>query len=163
MDIQSPLRCLGEEQLKNGKTVYFFHGHGSHFLKPEKGKEQKEPPNATLLLPTLIPQHHHSLHAQESVSVGCPCLSMVRNQTCMLHEELELTSRKAQLCCWQHILDKLFIHIKFHLLSIEHIDICTLHLSYEELRIIGLHIWRALFDSPGGKKIIKIKKMVRII
>lgn len=33
----------------------------------------------------------------------------------------------------------------------------------KELRIIEIHIYRAFFDSPGRKIIIKIGKMVRII
>lgn len=33
----------------------------------------------------------------------------------------------------------------------------------KELRIIGVPIYRAFFDSPGGRKVIKIRKMVRII
>lgn len=33
----------------------------------------------------------------------------------------------------------------------------------KELRIIGVPIYRAVFDSPGGKKVIKIRKTVRIV
>lgn len=35
------LRCSGEEQLENGKTVCFLGGHGNHSLKSEEGERRK--------------------------------------------------------------------------------------------------------------------------
>lgn len=67
---QGTLRCLGKEQLKNGKALHVLSGHGNHSLKPEAGeKEQKELLNATLLLPSSKSQHLCSLHNQVSAQV----------------------------------------------------------------------------------------------
>lgn len=75
---QGTLRCLGKEQLKNGKAPRFLSGHGNHSLKPEAGeKEQKELLNATLLLRSSKSKHVCSLHNQVSAQVGIggyPCL-----------------------------------------------------------------------------------------
>lgn len=60
------------------KIINFLSGHGNHSLKPEEGeKEQREPSDASLLLPASAPRHPRDPHTQGSAQVcirGCSCL-----------------------------------------------------------------------------------------
>lgn len=84
MGTQGTLRCLGNEQLKNGETISFLSGHGNHSLKPEEGeKEQREPFSDMPLLLSSGSRPPCHLHDQVSAQVcvwGCPDTKLLRSR-----------------------------------------------------------------------------------